>query len=149
MLKSRLLIVGLLLVGFANAQEGELVVPPPPPEVSHEVIEAEIMDFPDAEAEFPGGVEAMKKYIQDNVEYPEKAAKNGDEGRVYVAFVVEPDGSITGVEIMRGATKELNEEAKRLVRSMPKWKPGEVRNIPIRSRCRLPITFVLSGGEKE
>ena len=86
----------------------------------------------------------MKKWIQENVQYPEISRELGDQGRVYVTFVVEPDGKITGIDVMRGGvTDELNREAKRLVRNMPKWKPGEVKGTSVRARCRLPITFTL------
>jgi protein TonB len=118
--------------------------PPPPPGPTQPVKPAEIVDFPDVEAAFPGGAAAMKKWIQENVQYPEISRELGDQGRVYVTFVVEPDGSITGVDVMRGGiTPELNREAKRLVRNMPKWAPGEVKGKPVRARCRLPITFTL------
>ncbi len=121
--------------------------PPPPvptgPKVQPKVI-AEIVDFPDVEAAFPGGAAAMKKWIQQNVVYPEISRELGDQGRVYVTFVVEPNGSITGVGVMRGGvTDELNREAKRLVRNMPKWEAGEVKGAKVRARCRLPITFTL------
>lgn len=116
---------------------------PPAPDVQP-VKQAEIVDFPEVDAAFPGGAAAMKKWIQENVQYPEISRELGDQGRVYVTFVVEPDGSITGVDVMRGGiTEELNREAKRLVRSMPKWEAGEVKGDKVRARCRLPITFTL------
>lgn len=109
------------------------------------VVQAEIVDFPDVEASFPGGAAAMKQWIQQNVQYPEIARELGDQGRVYVTFVVEPDGGISNVDVMRGGlTDELNKEAKRLVRNMPNWSPGEVKGKPVRARCRLPITFTLN-----
>ena len=118
--------------------------PPPPPGPKYTPPPAEIVDFPDVEAAFPGGAAAMKKWIQENVQYPEISRELGDQGRVYVTFVVEPDGKITGVDVMRGGvTPELNREAKRLVRNMPKWDPGEVKGQAVRARCRLPITFTL------
>jgi protein TonB len=118
--------------------------PPPPPGPTQPVKKAEIVDFPDVEAAFPGGAAAMKRWIQENVQYPEISRELGDQGRVYVTFVVEPDGSITGIDVMRGGvTPELNREAKRLVRNMPKWEPGSVKAKPVRARCRLPITFTL------
>ncbi len=122
--------------------------PPPPPVPPgpkvQPVKKAEIVDFPDVEAAFPGGAAAMKKWIQENVQYPEISRELGDQGRVYVTFVVEPNGSITGVDVMRGGvTEELNREAKRLVRNMPKWDAGEVKGAKVRARCRLPITFTL------
>lgn len=113
------------------------------PEIQPEIV-PEIVEFPAVDATFPGGTLAMKKWIQENVQYPEISRELGDQGRVYVTFVIEQDGSITGIDIMRGGvTDELNREAKRLIRNMPKWVPGEDKGLPVRSRCRLPITFTL------
>jgi protein TonB len=118
--------------------------PPPPPGPTKPVPPAEIVDFPDVEAAFPGGAAAMKRWIQENVQYPEISRELGDQGRVYVTFVVEPNGAITDIKVMRGGvTPELNREAKRLVRNMPKWEQGEVKGQAVRARCRLPITFTL------
>ena len=124
------------------------VAPPPPPVIISTVtkteIEVEIVEFPDVEASFVGGAAAMKKWIQENVVYPEISRELGDQGRVYVSFVVEQDGTITGIDIPRSLTTELDREAKRLVREMPKWTPGSVKGENVRSRCRLPITFTLA-----
>lgn len=125
-----------------------VVAPPPPPSASQrnneQVDAAEIIEFPDTDASFPGGSAAMKKWIDAHLQYPEISRELGDQGRVYITFVVEPDGSITGVDVMRGGiTPELNREAKRLVRTMPKWVPGEANGQKVRARCRLPITFSL------
>ena len=109
-------------------------VPPPP----------EIIDFPDKEAGFPGGAAAMARWIQENVVYPETAREMGDQGRVYVQFVVEPDGSITNVEIIRKVSADLDREAKRVVQRMPRWEPGESKAKKVRTRVRLPINFTLN-----
>ena len=117
--------------------------PAPPAAVTKTEIIPEVVEFPDVEASFPGGPAAMKQWIQQNVQYPEISRELGDQGRVYVSFVVETDGSITGIDIPRSLTTELDREAKRLVREMPKWAPGSVKGESVRSRCRLPITFTL------
>lgn len=150
-MKCRVVIVLLmsLLVGNGFSQVEEMPPPPPPIAPSEkENVEkpvSDIVDFPDVEAEFPGGPEAMKDYIRNNVVYPKKSLKKGDQGRVYVVFIVERDGSISAVEVMRGGlTKELNREAMRLVREMPTWTPAEVNGKTVRARCRLPITFILT-----
>lgn len=116
---------------------GEITLPPP-------TLEAEVIDFPDVEAEFPGGTAEMKKWISSNIEYPQMAIENGDEGKVFVAFVVEPDGSITNVTIERGVTDELDAEAKRMMREMPKWGAGEKDGKKVRTKVRLPIAFTLN-----
>ena len=94
-------------------------------------------------AEFSGGDHEMSKFIQENVVYPELSRELGDQGRIYIKFVVEPDGVITHVEIMRGSTPELDREGKRLVRAMPRWTPAMVNGKTVRAICRLPITFTL------
>jgi protein TonB len=122
------------------------VAPPPPPEVKVEEEEApaaEIIDFPDVEAEFPGGAAELQRWINQNVQYPETAIEMEDQGKVYLSFVVEPDGSITNIKVERGVTKELDREAKRVVRKMPKWNAGEAGGKKVRTRCRLPIVFTL------
>jgi protein TonB len=106
---------------------------------------SEIVDIPDIDATFIGGVPAMKEHINNEVVYPEISITYGDQGTVYVSFVVETDGSITNISVERGVTEELDREAKRVVRSFPKWKPGEVDAEPVRTRVRLPISFILDG----
>ena len=112
-------------------------------EVAIAVIEEEIIEFPDVEAEFIGGAQALMKYIQTNIEYPPTSIEMNEQGKVYLSFVVEADGSITNVAVERGVSPDLDREAKRVVRSMPKWKPGEAKAKKSRTRCRLPINFQL------
>jgi protein TonB len=123
-----------------------VVQTPPPVDFGKEevVIEEEIIDFPDVEASFPGGAAAMQKWIGDNVQYPQTAIEMNEQGRVYLSFVVESNGSIGGVKIERGVSVDLDREAKRLLRKMPKWTAGEARGRKVRTRCRLPINFTLN-----
>ena len=107
------------------------------------VEEEEIIEFPDVEAEFIGGAQALMKYIQTNIQYPPTSIEMNEQGKVYLSFVVEADGSITNVAVERGVSPDLDREAKRVVRSMPNWKPGEAKAKKSRTRCRLPINFQL------
>lgn len=107
-----------------------------------EIVEP-IVDFPDVEAQFPGGEEMMRKWMQENIIYPEISMENGDQGKVYLKFVVERDGTITNVEVIKGTTRDLDNEAKRIVRNMPKWNPGESSGNKVRSSFTLPINFEL------
>lgn len=110
----------------------------------------DVYDYPDVEAQFPGGAELMKKYLQENIVYPKEALENWESGRVYVTFIVEVDGSITNVGVMRGGvTKTLNDAAMELVRGMPNWIPAEVKGEPVRAHCRLPVTFTMQGGQHQ
>lgn len=104
---------------------------------------APIVDFPDKEASFPGGSAAMIKFINEHVKYPEMSQELGDQGRVFVEFVINKDGTIEQVKVLRGISKELDAEAKRVVRSMPKWTPAEAGGERVRARARIPITFIL------
>lgn len=107
-------------------------------------VEEEIIEFPDVEAAFPGGPAAMQKWIAENVQYPETSIDLNEQGRVYLSFVVETDGSISNIAIERGVSTDLDKEAKRLLRNMPAWAPGEAKGKKSRTRCRLPINFTLN-----
>ena len=112
-------------------------------EVITVVEEEEVIEFPDVEAEFIGGPQALTKYIQTNIQYPPTSIEMNEQGKVYLSFVVEADGSISNVVVERGVSPDLDREAKRVVRSMPNWKPGESKAKKSRTRCRLPINFQL------
>lgn len=120
-------------------------VPPPMPIMPDvEVVpEAVIIDFPDVGADFPGGIRELQIWINENIIYPETSIEMEDQGSVYISFVVELDGSISNVKVEKGVARELDREAKRLVRNMPKWIPAKAGEKDVRSRCRLPIVFVL------
>jgi len=98
---------------------------------------------------FPGGDEARAKYMQSNIKYPDDARKAGKQGTVYVSFIVEKDGSITGVKVLRGFDKECDEVAMNVVKNMPKWEPGVQRGQPVRVQFNMPIKFALGEGEKK
>ncbi len=91
---------------------------------------------------FPGG--NVQKWIAKNVKYPILAMENGIQGKVFIQFVIEKDGSITDVKVLRGVDSSLDKEAARVVKSMPKWKPGKQRGKPVRVSYTLPINFQLS-----
>jgi len=92
---------------------------------------------------FPGGDHAIIKYLGNNINYPEMARESGIQGRVFVTFVVEKDGQVSNVKVLRGIGGGCDEEAIRVVQQMPNWIPGKQRNIPVRVQFNLPIRFVL------
>jgi protein TonB len=96
--------------------------------------------------EFPGGKEALFAYIGKNLKYPEQAVEEGVEGVVFVTFVVEADGKITGVKVLRGIGFGCEEEAVRVVRGMPNWTPGKQLGKPVRVKYNLPIRYKLESG---
>ena len=94
--------------------------------------------------EFPGGQQALFKYLSENVKYPVIAQENGIQGRVICQFVVNKDGSIVDVEVVRsGGDPSLDKEAIRVIKSMPKWKPGKQRGKAVRVKYTVPVSFKL------
>ena len=91
--------------------------------------------------EFPGGMPALIEFLQTNIKYPKDAIKQEVGGRVMVMFVVETDGSISNVRVARKVFPSLDEEAVRVVKAMPKWKPGKEKGRPVRVNFTLPVVF--------
>ena len=106
-------------------------------------IEEEVFVVVEEEPEFPGGMEALYRYLASNIKYPELAKKEKIQGTVYVSFVVEKDGSVTNIKVLRDIGGGCSEEAVRVVRQMPKWKPGRQRGQRVRVQYNLPIKFSL------
>ena len=101
-------------------------------------------DYVDEKPQFPGGNYGLLNYISETREYPYEAYKNKVEGRVFCTFIINTDGSVSNISIMRGAEDEqLNREALRVISMMPKWKAGKVNNKPVPVHCYLPIAFHL------
>ncbi|MDE5876582.1 MAG: TonB family protein [Muribaculaceae bacterium] len=126
---------------FTAVQE-QVIVQEPEPEVVKPK-EEEIFVAVEQMAEFPGGQAELMKWLSNNIRYPEAAAQNDIQGRVVVKFVVEKDGSIGNAEIVRGVDKDLDREALRVVKKMPKWQPGKNNGVTVRSYFTLPVTFKL------
>jgi protein TonB len=93
--------------------------------------------------EFPGSDTALYRFLADNIHYPDSAKKAGIQGTVYIKFVVKEDGSLTDIRLLRGIGGGCDEEALRVLKSMPKWIPGKNNNKPVRVACTLPIKFIL------
>ena len=124
---------------FKAVQE-QVVVKEPEPEVKKE---EEIFVAVEQQAEFPGGQGALMKWLSQNVRYPETAQQNDVQGRVIVKFGVEKDGSIGTATILKGVDKDLDREALRVVKKMPKWQPGKNNGVAVRSYFNLPVVFKL------
>ena len=97
--------------------------------------------------QYPGGEDALRKFINDAVEYPEVASEKGIQGRVYVTFVVSDNGEVKNVRLARGVAPSLDEEALRVISSMPKWKPGKQRGKSVNVSFTVPINFTLGDGK--
>ena len=107
-------------------------------EEEEEEEEQQIFTVVENDPEFPGGMEALYKYLAQNIKYPQLARDNNITGRVYVTFVVERDGSITGCKVLRDIGGGCGAEAVRVVKSMPKWTPGKQRGKAVRVQFNLP-----------
>ena len=111
--------------------------PEPKPEVE------KVFDVVEQMPSFPGGPSALMEWLSNNVKYPVVAQENGVQGRVVVSFVVERDGSITDVKVVRGVDPSLDREASRVVRAMPRWIPGRQNGSAVRVKYNVPVAFRL------
>ena len=118
------------------------VAPPPPPAPKPEV-STKVFDVVEEMPSFPGGNGALMSYLASNIKYPVVAQENGVQGRVIVSFVVERDGSISDVRVARSVDPSLDREAQRVVKSMPRWKPGKQNGSAVRVKYTVPVVFRL------
>ncbi|HSV88494.1 MAG TPA: energy transducer TonB [Bacteroidales bacterium] len=121
-----------------NAEIVEMQAPAASPQFPGDTIFIVVEQRP----EFPGGEEARIQFIVENLRYPLRALEAGIQGNVFVTFVVEKDGSITDVKVLRGVGGCLDEEAVRVVKSMPRWIPGRQGDQPVRVQFTMPFRFV-------
>ena len=118
----------------------EVIAQPEPPK--HEE-ESKVFDVVEQMPSFPGGNGALLEYLATHVKYPVVAQENGVQGRVIVSFVVERDGSITDVRVVRSVDPSLDREAQRVVSSMPRWTPGKQNGSAVRVKYNVPVMFKL------
>jgi len=117
----------------------EVIAQPEPPKEE----ETKVFDVVEQMPSFPGGPSALMQYLASNIKYPVVAEENGVQGRVIVTFVVEKDGSITDVRVVKSVDPSLDKEAQRVVKSMPKWIPGKQNGSAVRVKYTVPVTFRL------
>ena len=129
---------------LAEAVRSDIAVaaPPPPPAPKPEVSN-KVFDVVEEMPHFPGGAAALQAFLKSNTKYPVVAQENGVQGRVIVSFVVERDGSITDVRVVRSVDPSLDREASRVVRSMPRWSPGKQNGSAVRVKYTVPVVFRL------
>lgn len=97
----------------------------------------------DEPAKFPGGDEKLSEFLRTNIKYPNSAKEDGTQGKVYIQFVVQKDGSLSEINLLKGIQKDCDEEAIRVVKLMPKWEPGKLKGEIVRVKFTLPIVFQL------
>jgi protein TonB len=103
----------------------------------------EICKDPDVMAEYPGGNDALRKFISDNVKYPDECKKNNVQGKVFVSYIIDENGNVTKAKVERGVDSSLDKEALRVVKAMGKWKPGTKDGKPVKVQFTMPINFAL------
>ena len=111
------------------------------------VFTGKVYDIVEQMPSFPGGPAELMKWLSSHVQYPAIAIDICIQGTVIVAFIVEPDGSVSNAKLVRSVDPYIDQEALRVVRQMPKWNPGKRAGIPVRVRCCLPIKFKLEGSK--
>ena len=151
------------LSSLASAPDGNAPPPPPPPPPppsrAKQKSEAKFVSVPgDQEKEvftmveempkYPGGDEARTKYMIESIKYPAEAKKKGIEGTVYVSFIVESDGTVSNVKILKGIGGGCDEEAMRVVKGMPKWLPGKQKGKPVRVQFNMPVKYAFDKKDK-
>lgn len=114
-------------------------VSPPPEKEEDETVFKMVEDDPS----FPGGQQALMEFMSENLVYPPTAREEKIQGTIFIQFIVEKDGSITGVKVLRGVHPDMDAEAMRVVKAMPDWQPGYQKGEPVRVQFNLPIRFVL------
>ena len=134
------------VVGDPNATE--VVIDPNEGKAKVEVVEVKPVDdviftVVEQQAAFPGGPAALGKFLEKNIKYPAEAQRANVQGKVFLSFVVSPDGSISDVAVLKGLGFGCDQEAMRVVKTMPRWTPGRQSGRAVKSRFNLPITFQL------
>ena len=128
----------------AEVDQAEVIEEYVPVEVQEEeVVEQEIFQIVEEMPAYPGGDQKLMEFIAKGIKYPQIARETGIQGRVFVGFVVEPDGSVSNVKVLRGIGGGCDEEALRVIKAMPKWKPGMQNGKKVRVSFAIPINFKL------
>ena len=131
-------------VNTEDDKEVEVIIAAPVELPVEEEEEEVVFKVVEQQAEFPGGPQAMFKYLSEHIKYPVICQENGIQGKVICQFTVNKDGSIVDIQVLRSSGHyALDKEAMRVIQSMPKWAPGKQRGKPVRSRFTLPVTFKL------
>ena len=123
---------------------GSVTAAPSGPPAVEEVVDENIYEVVEENPQFPGGDEACMKWLNEHIKYPSIAVEQGIQGRVSASFVVNRDGSIVDIQILRSPDPSLSKEAERVLKEMPKWKPGKQRGKPVRVKFALPVMFRLT-----
>ncbi len=142
------IVLSVIMASCANKSNKASSPPPPPPPAASSSMNETVYDSVDVMPEYPGGKEALIKYISNKIKYPEEAKKNKIEGTVLVSFVVEKDGSVDKAKVLQGVDSLLDSEALRVINALPKFERAGIKdgeNVAV--SYMLPIKFKLDGKE--
>jgi len=139
------------LCNFMQAQSSDSIIASPKiqvvsysnKELGNKQVEEDVYTIVEESPEFPGGQDSLMSYLSNNIKYPYLAMKTEIQGTVYVTFVIETDGAVSHVKVLRGIGGGCDEESVRVVKNMPNWIPGKQRGKAVRVQFNLPIRFVL------
>ena len=135
------IVFALMLVLPVMAQNSKN---PNPPTVKYQAQQKNgVYTVLDSQPGFPGGTKAMRNYLAKNVKYPKADLEKNLQGRAVVQFIVEPDGRLTDVKVVRSPSAAMSEEAARVFKNSPKWKPGKVNGKAVRAQYYVPVNFTL------
>ncbi len=132
---------------YAQTKETQQEAVPPQEPKKKENKSNEIFIVVENQPEYPGGVEAMEKFLSENIRYPIEAMKKGVQGRVITKFIINKDGSLSDIDIVRGVDSLLDAEAIRVIGMMPKWKPGTQKDKAVNVEFTLPVVFRLTNDD--
>ena len=138
-MKKIILTIALALMGTALSAQNVDAVETEPQAAALE----DVFVVVEVDPEFPGGMEALYHYLSSNIKYPTQAKQEKIQGTVFVSFVIEKDGSVSNIKVLRDIGGGCGQEAVRVVQQMPKWKPGRQRGQRVRTQYNLPIKFTL------
>jgi periplasmic protein TonB len=150
-----ILITIAFIILFSTVKAQQAATPPPrtdpnttviidePVKMTEDTSRSKIFTAVEQMPMFPGGFEALYKYLVQNIHYPANAAKDKIEGKVFLSFVVEKDGSLTDIKVIRRVSPDLDAEAVRVLKESPKWKPAIQNSRPVRVLFSLPVSFSL------
>lgn len=127
-----------LFTGHSNYQLKDTLLAP-----EEEIVEQPIYNVIDQMPEFPGGMDKLLQFINDNMKYPTKAQTEGMQGKVIVQFIIDEDGYIIEPNIVRSVESSLDNEALRLIKMLPQWKPGTLKGKAVKVKYTVPVAFKL------
>ena len=142
-MKKQLSLLTLLLYGLISFSQENVIQIEIPKEETIALDSNEIFIIVDEPATYPEGTQAMMAFIRENITYPESAREKKLQGRVFVQFVINKNGSISAIKVVKGVCAALNNEAINVIKKMPNWIPGKNNGEAVRSIARLPISFKL------